>query len=369
MNIIINGSNLRVGGAIQVTVSTIQELHKFPENMFHVFLSPAFKGLIEQEVINQVNIEIYWVDFPPRITLFGRVKQLDILEKKIGADCVFSIFGPTYWKPNAPHLAGFAQGYYLYGHLPYFKALRFTEKAKLFLLRNYHRLLLKKHADEFVVETSDVKLKLSSFLNIKEDKIHVAANTYSSYFSNFKRNLLKTDTEPFRLLTIAYPYPHKNLEVLKKVSDVLNKDSILYHFNITVPEAYYQSVFQGYEHSIINLGPIKNRDCPKIYEQCDAMILPTLVECFSASYPEAMKMERPILTSNYSFSTSVCGDAALYFNAQDPVDIANKISLLANDRNLYKSLVAAGNERLNSFLSPADRCSKYINLLSKLREK
>ncbi|MFA0566652.1 glycosyltransferase, partial [Vibrio sp. 10N.222.51.C8] len=144
-------------------------------------------------------------------------------------------------------------------------------------------------------------------------------------------------------------------------------DTIGFHFNITVPDKYYQEVFNGYEDTIINLGPIKNRDCPKIYQQCHAMILPTLVECFSASYPEAMKMERPILTSNYPFASTVCKNAALYFNAHDPSDIADKIRTLAGDPDLYTSLVAAGNERLSAFLSPTERCSKYINLLYKLR--
>lgn len=365
MNIIINASNLRVGGAIQVALSTIHELKNFPGHKFHVFLSPAFNGVINKYDFERPNIEIYWVNFPSRFTYFGRVTQLDILEKKIGADCVFSIFGPSYWKPKSPHLAGFAQGYYLYSHLPFFKTLGLVDKARLFLLRNYHRILLKKHVDEFVVETNDVKLKLGNFLDMEESKIHVATNTYSSYFSNYnyKKSSKKNTSKPFFLLTVAHPYPHKNLEILKKVSDVLNREAIDYKFKITVPDSYYKKTFKGYEDSIINLGPIKNSDCPNEYVHCDAMILPSLVECFSASYPEAMKMERPILTSNYSFSTSVCGDSALYFNALDPKDIAEKIRLLANDGQLYQDLVTSGLKRLDHFLSPEERCSKYINLL------
>ncbi|ELV8657096.1 glycosyltransferase, partial [Vibrio vulnificus] len=170
-------------------------------------------------------------------------------------------------------------------------------------------------------------------------------------------------------LTIAYPYPHKNLAVLKEVSDILNSEGILYIFNVTVSDCFYKKVFQGYEDSIVNLGHVDNKNCPKLYEQVDAMILPTLVECFSASYPEAMVMNRPILTSDYSFAKSICGEAAIYFDPFNPSDIAEKIRLLASDRNLYKGLVSAGSKRLGSFLSPTQRCEKYINLLSMMRDK
>ncbi|MFA0566650.1 hypothetical protein AB4559_23540, partial [Vibrio sp. 10N.222.51.C8] len=234
MNIIINASNLRVGGALQVALSTIEELHRFPQHIFHVFLSPAFEGLIDYDMSEKSNINFYSVEFPSRFTILGNVKQLDNLEMKIGADCVFSIFGPTYWKPKSPHLAGFAQGYYLYRNLPFFDTIGLFEKVKLFLLSSYHGFLLKKHVDEFVVETYDVKSRLMSFLNINESSIHVATNTYSTYFKDFNKGLFVRgepagDTKIFRLLTIAYPYPHKNLEILKKVSDILNKDTIGFH--------------------------------------------------------------------------------------------------------------------------------------------
>ncbi|AMG13755.1 glycosyltransferase [Vibrio vulnificus] len=373
MNVIINASNLKVGGAIQVAISTIKELHRFPENNYHVFLSPAFEGLIEKTVFEEPNIKIYWVRFPSRFTLSGKVAELDALEEEIGAVCVFSIFGPTYWRPKSTHLAGFALGYYIYRHLPYFKSLGLLEKFRLSLLRNYHKYLLKRHIDEFVVETSDVRRKLGIFLNIDYDKIHVATNTYSSYFSNYEKspNLGSSNAigKQFRLLTIAYPYPHKNLAVLKEVSDILNSEGILYIFNVTVSDCFYKKVFQGYEDSIVNLGHVDNKNCPKLYEQVDAMILPTLVECFSASYPEAMVMNRPILTSDYSFAKSICGEAAIYFDPFNPSDIAEKIRLLASDRNLYKGLVSAGSKRLGSFLSPTQRCEKYINLLSMMRDK
>jgi len=363
MNIIINASNLRVGGAIQVALSVFNELYAHTEHHFHLFLSPAFDDLIDEITLKQDNISFYRVNFPSRFSLSGRVKQLDELEAAIYADCVFSIFGPNYWKPTSPHMIGFAQGYYIYNDLPFFKTLDIIKNIKLTLLKSYHRFLLKNHAQRYVVESYDVRMRLSQYLDVGTENIHVAANTYSGYFyAGRVKNLVNTE-EPFKLLTIAYPYPHKNLLIFKEVSDILNANNLNYVFHITVPEDYYKKNFSGYERSIFNLGVVKNKDCPKLYEKCDAMILPSLVECFSASYPEAMVMRRPILTSDYSFARSVCGDAALYFDALNPKDIAEKVQLLSSDNDVYHSVVSAGVERLNDFLSPKERCKCYVDFL------
>ena len=70
------------------------------------------------------------------------------------------------------------------------------------------------------------------------------------------------------------------------------------------------------------LGKVKIQDCPSLYNNCDFMFLPTLLECFSASYCEAMKMELPILTSDLDFARGICEKAAVYFNPMSVKSIA-----------------------------------------------
>ncbi|MFK2341775.1 glycosyltransferase [Bacteroides fragilis] len=76
--------------------------------------------------------------------------------------------------------------------------------------------------------------------------------------------------------------------------------------------------------SIVNLGIIDVSKCPQLYNECDALFLPTLLECFSANYVEAMKMRKPIVTSNLPFATNVCKNAALYFDPMNAHDIVEK---------------------------------------------
>ena len=119
-------------------------------------------------------------------------------------------------------------------------------------------------------------------------------------------------------------------------------------------------------NKIINLGKIVQKGCPSVYKQCDALFAPTLLETFSAAYPEAMKMRKPILTSKYSFAKDLCGDAALYFDPLDPKDIAQKIKQLIGNEILQKIMIENGEKKLMSFETARSRAEKYISICEEI---
>lgn len=362
MKIIINATNLRKGGALQVALSLIDELKFMDDNEYIVFLSPAFDGLVSMLDLPN-NMIIYRFDFPSRFILFNQViKNLNKLESELNPDCVFTVFGPSYWVPKSKHVMGFANGIHVYKDLPYLKKLSKLQKLKWLILGWYHRWLLKRNTDLFIVETEDMKLRLSNFIHVQEDKIQVVPNTHHAIFSQPINNLKifppKSYINEFWFITVTAYYPHKNLEIIKQVIPILN--SKRYKFIVTLPSEIFSTIFQGYEEYFINVGPISITECPYFYSQADALFLPTLVESFTASYPEAMRMKKPILTSDYSFARTVCQEAALYFNPYDQHDIANKIFSIANDKNLYQLLVENGINRVNHLPTALERAQAYI---------
>src|SRR5690606_19619774 len=138
-------------------------------------------------------------------------------------------------------------------------------------------------------------------------------------------------------------------------------------FILTLEYDFYRTLmFDNYSDNIINLGPVKIEEGPSLYKECDAVFLPTLLECFSASYPEAMIMEKPILTSDLSFARSICGNAALYFNPVDPSDAAEKIIKIIDDIGLQKELIEKGKERVKVFPTPYERAKEYLRLCEEL---
>ena len=141
-------------------------------------------------------------------------------------------------------------------------------------------------------------------------------------------------------------------------------------FTLTIPQEDFRNTFGKETDYLKNLGPISSKECPQHYNNADALFLPTLLECFTASYPEAMVMKRPILTSNLAFARQICGEGnALFFDPLNDVDIADKIEQIVNDSSLFEKLVSNGSKRVKEFLSSEQRAQAYVSILEQITSK
>ena len=170
------------------------------------------------------------------------------------------------------------------------------------------------------------------------------------------------------LLYLSSYYPHKNVEIINQVVPILEAHYPgKFVFVLTLPAKEFDNVIDNsILQSVINMGPVRPEECPGLYQACDYTFIPTLLECFSASYAESMAMDRPILTSDMGFAKTVCKDAAIYFDPIDPKDIAEKINQLSLNQSQCEELVELGRERLQSFPSAKERAVKYIEVCAML---
>ena len=105
-----------------------------------------------------------------------------------------------------------------------------------------------------------------------------------------------------------------------------------------------------------------------LYQQTDALFLPSLLECFSANYVEAMAMSRPIITTRLGFAQTICGDAALYFNPLDSESALDQILRLRADDDLRNALVRKGLEELRRYGTAQERAHTYLEICRKLAD-
>ena len=375
MKILINTSNLYVGGGLQVALSFINELKDLnTHNEYYIFLSQATNKQIDQKEFTG-NFYFYLIEKSPASLKTRKtiVAKLNSLEEYIKPDIVFSVFGPSYWKPKAKHLLGFADGWAYNPESVAYNRLPLLKRIKMRLHVKYKSYYLKRDADYYVLETLDAKNKFSKVIDIDKSKAFVVGNTYSSIFdedeciqSNYEYfiNLPKKQDNEFRLIYITHNHPNKNLTSINKILPLLDGFNI--NFFLTLDDVSYRTLFPVLAKNVINLGPIPQKSCPSVYKQCDALFAPTLLETFSAAYPEAMKMGKPILTSNYSFAKDVCQDAALYFDPLDPKDMIKKIKMLVRDKALLNKLAEKGRKRVKKFESARTRAEKYIAICENL---
>jgi len=153
-----------------------------------------------------------------------------------------------------------------------------------------------------------------------------------------------------KLFCLARYYPHKNLEAIVRVFDRFRehlRDTVVF---LTIAEDQHpyakrllRSIRQkGLQNSIRNVGPLQQVELAGYYQHCDALLFPTLLESFSATYLEAMRFDCPILTSDLDFARGVCGDAAIYFDPWNPESIKEAILRLKGDAPLAQELARRG---------------------------
>jgi glycosyltransferase involved in cell wall biosynthesis len=99
------------------------------------------------------------------------------------------------------------------------------------------------------------------------------------------------------------------------------------------------------------------------------MFLPTLLECFSASYPEAMVMRKPILTSDLGFAQTVCEEAALYFDPLSAIEIVDQFERLMDSDKLKSDLIERGGQRVKTFNDAHQRAKAFLSICEGLVRK
>jgi glycosyltransferase involved in cell wall biosynthesis len=365
MKILINTSHQRFGGAIQVALSFIHECRNFPEHHYHVFVGHGVGKSLDKTLFPS-NFTFYDFDFGEIgfKTIEVIQKTLRPFEEKIQPDILISTSGPTYYHALAPQIIGFNLPLYIYPESPFVQAMSVKQKFKLWLKKQIHFYYFKRDAVAYVVQTDDVNQRVQKALNTK--KVYTVTNNHSSLYAldilETKTRLPEKESGVFRLLTLTSYYGHKNLEIIPEICTMLsNKGITNIQFVLTLKQEDVDK--HKLNHKLIyNVGPIKPAECPALYSECDAMFLPTLAECFSASYPEAMVMKKPIVTTNLGFAQSICGNAALYFEPKNAHSALMQIQALVADQSKQLELIENGLEQLKKFDTPKQRASKYLEL-------
>lgn len=371
MRILINTASTFKGGGLQVAKSFIEECKKFKEHEYFIVLGENIAKTIDISEFPK-NFNFYNAPFRPATKVFSWSSHnffLKRIEKEWKPDIAFTTTGPSYWRPKVKHVMGYNLPHYIYLDSPYFKTISLPSRLQWKARKIVAKYFFNKDADALVVQTDDVNKRVKKMLPKKN--VFTVSNTISAHYLKPLKVVSKLPVKKenvFRLLTLSAWYPHKNIGVIPKVLDVLIKKGYPdIQFVVTLPEERMKLLANKvHEKQLINVGPIKVEEGASLYKECDAMFLPSLLECFSASYAEAMQTKKPIVTSDMGFAHTVCKDAALYVNPIDANAIATKIITLYESKALQQDLVKKGEKRLDVFGAPSDRAKRYLEICETL---
>ncbi|MEZ9305127.1 glycosyltransferase [Vibrio breoganii] len=369
MKILIDATNIKVGGGVQVAVSVISELYN-THNQSHKFLFfVSDKVFVQLSEDLQQKASVVTTGVSNLLPFGGCNKQLIEASKEV--DCTFTIFGPSYWNPKSKHVIGFANAWLVSKNTPAYSIFPWT-KRHLYKFKNYllGKLLYSK-GKFYITETESVKAAFIDCFDSEKEYISVVSNTLPYIYKDdyeqrgFFSEKLNECNAYFKFVSITHNYPHKNLNIIADVGALLDKHGVEAIFIVTFADNEYERQSEKFKKYTLNVGPVDIYECRELYQNADALFLPTLIECFSVSYLEAMANNLCITTSDYDFAKDVCGDSAIYFDPLSPDDIANKLLRVIKEESLRHKLTLKGARRLSKFPDNEMKVKSYLNIIER----
>lgn len=365
MNILINSSNLKAGGGLQVADSICKSLNQFPQHKFVVVLSSFFPSTGKEiENYDNVVVHTYNIKNSMQTLIWGRDRYLDDLVVQNEIDVVLTVFGPSRWNPRCPHLCGFALSFLVMPESPYFIRMKTFDKVKSNLKNKLWELFFQRSTNYFYTENPLISERLAQ--RFKGSKVYTVTNYCNQVFDHPEKWVSHTlpKFDGVSLINISTPYPHKNLNIaidILKFMKIRHPEFRL-RFVYTMEEKDMCHIPDDLKDNFLFIGKVNIDECPSLYQQCDIAFQPTLLECFTASYPEAMRMEKPIVTTSLAFAKGICGKAAAYYSPLDAEEAAERIYEVATNVDYRQKLIIEGKAQLLTFDTYDDRAKKLIGL-------
>lgn len=327
LNVLINASNLHAGGGVAVASSVVAALAGMQDT------ASSFTVLASTEVaqnLNRMGASLESFRFIPFDThgLSGALWKKPVRVRDF--DIVLTIFGPLYSPVvGAKNVMGFAQPWVAYPHNSAYGLLSTLERMRTRLKYEVVAGFFAS-ADALIVEQEGVRGALMERRRFRGKQIFVVPNVVDSLHFDKSRWIpvtLPPRSGKLRLGVVSRSYPHKNLGIFPNVQRSLRENhGIEAEFLVTMTESEFAECSVEFREVIANFGALDLAEVPSFNSQLDGVVLPTLLECYSATPIEALAARAPLFASDRPFIRDTVGEHANYFDPVDPGSIARSIA-------------------------------------------
>lgn len=229
--------------------------------------------------------------------------------------------------------------------------------------------VLAKRAKAILTVSRFSRERLRFHLGIPDEKIYVIPNGVGRPFEPRSAKSIEELRAKYNLkkpyfLFVGTREPRKNLSTLVEAW----KYSGVSGNYILMMAGAEGTVFAPVSHAVrstYDLGYVPDSDLPALYSGATAVILPSLYEGFGLTALEAMACGTPVIASNTTSFPEVVGGAAIMANPIDPIEIANAMCHVVEDRVLADTLRERGLRRAKQF-SWDDSAQRILALVESL---
>jgi glycosyltransferase involved in cell wall biosynthesis len=157
------------------------------------------------------------------------------------------------------------------------------------------------------------------------------------------------------ILTLSAKRPHKNLtrmiEALPRIRERVPEAVVVMPGNPTAHEDELKQLAaaQGVADAVRFPPYVSAEELEGLFAVAECFVFPSTLEGFGLPILEAMRRGVPVVCANASSLPEVAGDAARYFDPQDPGELAEAVVEVLTDPERSHKLVDAGRARQELF--------------------
>lgn len=212
----------------------------------------------------------------------------------------------------------------------------FSVAERLYRRVAYDRAAVR--ADAVITVSEFCKARIVHHLGMTRDLVHVAP-------LGVRREDFPLSTTP-RELFLLYPargWPHKNHRRLFEALELVRRSRP--ELRLVLTGASAQELGDVPAHVEV-LGHVSRAELAHLYGTAAALVFPSTYEGFGLPVLEAMSSGCPVAVARSGALPDTAGNAAVFFNPQDPVDIARAAIEAVENAD---SLVPLGLEQVDKF--------------------
>ena len=358
MRILVNtiSTKSHSGGAYQIAYNFMLKTIQHKEVEWIYIVSKDLDEIIP-EAMKQLENYFLFPTQPDFMHSYKKVKkELNVLEKQVKPDVVYSITAPSYFTFDAPEVMRFTNPWVTHPNKYSWSVLPLVNKLKTtFYCWNQRRMMRK--ARFFVTQSETTRQGIIRITGTAPENVVVVKNVLPQIFNGLPKKPKPQDGRWIDIACVGAPVPHKNFDILPEVLKelkALGVDNV--RFRVTIPQGNplldrYQKELEpyGFEDRIITHGRCSQTELAEMYRQCQLCFLPTLLEVFSARTLEAMYFRLPVVATDFDFNTEVMGDSCLYYEPMNARAAAEQIKKYVDSVALQEEKKQKMDKRLALF--------------------
>lgn len=211
-----------------------------------------------------------------------------------------------------------------------------------------------KNASKVITVSNTTKEEIVDHLQVKPEKVVVTYEGIDESITVTRVNAkLPQKIKSSYFLYVGNAYPHKNLKrLLEAFSFVVAKDPTIFLVMVGRMDHFYRRLQErsnnmGLGNHVIFYRDISDPLLGELYRHAIALVIPSFMEGFGLPGLEAMKSRCLVLASDIPVHREIYANAAVYFNPNNPSDIA---SIMENAiQGTYKDALKKGQKRAEMF--------------------